>query len=560
MEIFPDVPGLIFSHIPIVMFPGAPVIRYFADVVPGYPAVPSPNFPSDAPDLAGPPISMLMRSKTNKPRVKFVLRPTRDLMRRRSLLEPASIFRTKFAAKSPATLEGDVVVVDDSKQGTSKRSVEITRDESAFNSKSNDIKRNRLFDPLSAISSRLSRIDHAKQFRLTIPHIREESPNNIANNTHDSLSTTENVQVEEKSEEKQITGSTSPIKKPITVSQREDRFASPSSSINDLSNEFNIEIRRDVEDFRVVNSPKKKKVSSVTDEEAITPQSPPPHVHKSETLTVIIPKRRITGIKSNVATEATRSPIKRNDDKKPSESIKNPAEADRNLLEVRKWKKGSDDSSTDLTTHKDHLQPISDDDCDDKPDYKIANDLPVIKSSKLGTTIVPFSSKNSLFSNHFPCRKLLIYGQKFFSAEQYYVWTKAKFCKDFRAAKAVLCLEDPKAITEVDRNLRNVDVARWMEYSWKVKMKASMAKFKQNCLMRYQLFRTIGSVLVEADSDDTYWGIGLSIGDPDIADPSKWRGYNVMGEILMQIRVVLTENPDYADEVKHAKRHLLGSL
>ncbi|PIO54856.1 hypothetical protein TELCIR_23769 [Teladorsagia circumcincta] len=67
-------------------------------------------------------------------------------------------------------------------------------------------------------------------------------------------------------------------------------------------------------------------------------------------------------------------------------------------------------------------------------------------------------------------------------------------------------------IKQVDSQLKNVDENQWMKFSWKVRMKAAMAKFKQNRRMRYQLFRTIGSTLVEADVDDTYWGVGLSSG------------------------------------------------
>lgn len=34
-----------------------------------------------------------------------------------------------------------------------------------------------------------------------------------------------------------------------------------------------------------------------------------------------------------------------------------------------------------------------------------------------------------------------------------------------------------------------------------------------------------------------------------MADPSKWRGSNVMGEVLMQIRDVLQGDPIYSNEV-----------
>ncbi|KAK6043656.1 hypothetical protein COOONC_18838 [Cooperia oncophora] len=205
------------------------------------------------------------------------------------------------------------------------------------------------------------------------------------------------------------------------------------------------------------------------------------------------------------------------------------------------------------------MQPVSDDESGDELDGGGLIDPPVIKSTISEESFIPYSLDTHAFSNQQQCRRLLIHEQKFSSAEQFYMWTKAKFCKDFNAANAILYLKDPKMIKQVDSQLHNLDVNKWMKFSWKVRMKAAMAKFKQNRRMRYQLFRTIGSTLVEADADDTYWGVGLSIDDPNIADPSKWRGANVMGEVLMQIRDVLKEDPDYSEEVERAKQNLLGS-
>uniref|UniRef100_A0A0K0DCY4 Uncharacterized protein n=1 Tax=Angiostrongylus cantonensis TaxID=6313 RepID=A0A0K0DCY4_ANGCA len=355
--------------------------------------------------------------------------------------------RTKFTERSPTSLEADIIVVDNSKQ---------------------------------------------------------EDENSSICSTQGSLSTTGNVQLERKPEERsssiaadEISASARPVKKPITFPQHE-QFATPSTSTNSFSDkDFNIEIRRDVADFRVVNSPTRKNPSSQK-EEAKTPSRSLSYVHKSETLTVIMPKRWVTGVKPDVETQATVLPVKQNDNNKTSDLLKSPAGADKSSVSMRKLKKGSDKLSSGLTVHKDDLQPVSDDDSDCKPNCEIASDLSVVKSVNSGRNIIPFSSEVSLFSNHFPCRQLFIHGQRFFSAEQYYVWTKAKFCKDFRAAATVLCLKDPKAIAEVGNHLKNVDATRWMTYSWKVRMKASMAKNsqeetgrEQNTWFSPQLFKTV---------------------------------------------------------------------
>jgi len=43
-------------------------------------------------------------------------------------------------------------------------------------------------------------------------------------------------------------------------------------------------------------------------------------------------------------------------------------------------------------------------------------------------------------------------------------------------------------------------------------------------------------VLAEANAKDIFWGIGLSEEDPDVHHCEKWRGKNLLGEILMKVR------------------------
>ncbi|KHJ84345.1 hypothetical protein OESDEN_15943 [Oesophagostomum dentatum] len=213
-----------------------------------------------------------------------------------------------------------------------------------------------------------------------------------------------------------------------------------------------------------------------------------------------------------------------------------------------------------LTSEGDSVEDdesFAEDGSEDDEEDETFLDPPVLKSLISDETIIPFFSDKYVFSNHYPCRRLIIHGKRFTSTEQYYMWSKAKFCKDYSAANAILYLNDPKMIKQVGSQLENFDETRWRHFAWRVMMKAVMAKFKLDRRMRYQLFRTAGSVLVEASPHDIYWGIGLSIDDPNVADPTQWKGLNVMGEVLMQIRDVLLESPLYSEEVAKAKQNLL---
>ena len=50
-------------------------------------------------------------------------------------------------------------------------------------------------------------------------------------------------------------------------------------------------------------------------------------------------------------------------------------------------------------------------------------------------------------------------------------------------------------------------------------------------------------VLVEASPFDPIWGIGLDQNKPDIQNPHTWKGENLLGFALMEVRDrLLTEN------------------
>ena len=61
-------------------------------------------------------------------------------------------------------------------------------------------------------------------------------------------------------------------------------------------------------------------------------------------------------------------------------------------------------------------------------------------------------------------------------------------------------------------------------------------KFSQNRDLREFLLSTGDSVLVEASPYDNIWGIRLAASSPEAQDPMKWRGQNLLGFALMEVR------------------------
>ena len=57
----------------------------------------------------------------------------------------------------------------------------------------------------------------------------------------------------------------------------------------------------------------------------------------------------------------------------------------------------------------------------------------------------------------------------------------------------------------------------------------------------------MGTVLAEASPHDIKWGIGLEADDPRARQRHRWRGRNLLGEVLMEVRDMLANGYDAAD-------------
>ena len=63
-----------------------------------------------------------------------------------------------------------------------------------------------------------------------------------------------------------------------------------------------------------------------------------------------------------------------------------------------------------------------------------------------------------------------------------------------------------------------------------------LEKFGQNETLKKRLKNTGESLLAECAVQDKIWGIGLSMQDGRRLTPSLWRGRNLLGFALMEVR------------------------
>ncbi|HEY0255035.1 MAG TPA: NADAR family protein, partial [Kofleriaceae bacterium] len=146
-----------------------------------------------------------------------------------------------------------------------------------------------------------------------------------------------------------------------------------------------------------------------------------------------------------------------------------------------------------------------------------------------------FFTESSPFSQWYPCA-FTVEGVRFNCAEQYMMYGKAKLFGDEEMLNRILAATHPKQHKALGRKVKGFDDKRWTANRETIVAAGSRAKFTQNEELKRVLLATKNTELVEASPYDKIWGIGLSAEDPKAQDPRKWRGQNLLGKILTQLR------------------------
>lgn len=120
--------------------------------------------------------------------------------------------------------------------------------------------------------------------------------------------------------------------------------------------------------------------------------------------------------------------------------------------------------------------------------------------------------------------------------EQYMMAEKARLFEDKETRKLILNETEPKAIKALGRQVKGFDQKMWDKYKYSIVLNGNYIKFIQNRELLYYLLSTGSKVLVEASPYDTIWGIGMQETDDQAHNPCLWKGGNLLGFALMEVR------------------------
>ena len=127
-------------------------------------------------------------------------------------------------------------------------------------------------------------------------------------------------------------------------------------------------------------------------------------------------------------------------------------------------------------------------------------------------------------------------GMTYATAEHYMMAEKARCFGDDDALAAVLAATDRAVVKRIGRRVTPFDPEVWAARAYDIVVRGNVAKFSAHDDLRAYLLSTAPRALVEASPVDAIWGIGLAAGDAAAQRPSEWRGANLLGFALMDVR------------------------
>jgi len=119
---------------------------------------------------------------------------------------------------------------------------------------------------------------------------------------------------------------------------------------------------------------------------------------------------------------------------------------------------------------------------------------------------------------------------------------KAALFGDITTERRIKATRDPAHQKALGRTVSDFDEMVWERHRYTIVLNINFSKFRQHPELREELIATGDKHIAEASPHDLIWGIGFKADHPDACDPTRWRGRNLLGRILMDVRESLGAN------------------
>lgn len=127
-------------------------------------------------------------------------------------------------------------------------------------------------------------------------------------------------------------------------------------------------------------------------------------------------------------------------------------------------------------------------------------------------------------------------GIQYHTTEQYMMASKARLFADEETLREIMDAKSPREYKSLGRKVKGFDASVWNEKKLDVVVEGNKAKFGQNPHLKEFLLATGDAILVEASPYDKIWGIGMDEATASAANVEDWKGENLLGCALMEVR------------------------
>ena len=118
---------------------------------------------------------------------------------------------------------------------------------------------------------------------------------------------------------------------------------------------------------------------------------------------------------------------------------------------------------------------------------------------------------------------------------------KARLFNDKLALEMILKEENPKKQKALGKRIKGFNQQTWHDHAKALCSPGIEAKILQNPSIKDLLVSKGNRKIGEANPHDNFFGIGLHLNEPGVHDAKSWKGKNIMGFILEDIRTKLNE-------------------
>jgi ribA/ribD-fused uncharacterized protein len=127
-------------------------------------------------------------------------------------------------------------------------------------------------------------------------------------------------------------------------------------------------------------------------------------------------------------------------------------------------------------------------------------------------------------------------GTTYKTAEHWMMAKKAELFNDKEVLEKIIQTKSPAEAKKLGREVKNYVDTVWLANRFEIVKEGNLHKFGQNKDLKEFLLNTNERILVEASPVDPIWGIGMAADHKEVNNPEKWRGLNLLGFALMEVR------------------------